>query len=317
MDDSGRNASTGLLDETNFDEWIERMHRMLSTSFPGSRIDKRAGDMVRSTSGSYIRLRELASRSSNYSYSCWFSCEPEDEDEVSAEFATILRWQVNPHMRSRILRGDGDRANSLLRALRRMACPFRFMDLPPELRIRVYRLALPSTTRSRVAFPYRPGRSRFHNASEKLSLLSVSNQVRAETLPLYYRRRDLILAWPEEKRMTFGRSSSMSIPTKRISDINRWAAMLRSDSLKQLRCLTVQRPRRRAHAQTFRLELIKVEERFDLRIQNDGSLGGDAQQALTEHATVISSTAQSLKLEGEALLLFFTSRSEIWSDLIW
>lgn len=291
MNSSNQVNSTGLLDETNFDEWLQRMRRILSVNFPGSRLE-------------------------DNTYVCTISGEP--AAEMSFEFATILWWQVKHHIRARIPRTSRECPSSLLKALHGATRPFRFLDLPPEFRTHVYSIILPSKVRLSVTFP-RKSRLSAHRRKtpEERSLMSVNRQVRAETLPLYCRNAEVVLQW-DKNHWCATTGSNDTATAAVVKSIHRWASAQRSDSLRLLRNLSLKRPRSGEGRLGMDMELslkIGVDgDKLKLTAVRYPELSQSSRRILNRHAVAITGTAQSLNLKGEALVMFLTSRPGVWDS---
>ena len=63
------------------------------------------------------------------------------------------------------------------------------------------------------------------------------------------------------------------------------------------------------------ISLDLVDSKFELRVKEHVRLKPKSQRLLTDHAAAISKLAQSLKLQGEALIMFLTSRPDMWDQL--
>lgn len=157
-------TASGLLYEGNFDEWLPRMRATLA----------HYGHCIMQTDSSgALHVRR----------SVW-SVDGSDEDDV----ATIIWWHVSRDLRLRTPEERRD-PTTLIRALRELARPFRIMDLPPELRLRIYLFNLGSCFPEYIWLLDPPrGPGGFRNTTEVIEepiLMSVNRQVRLEALPAY------------------------------------------------------------------------------------------------------------------------------------
>lgn len=96
-------TATGLLYEGNSKEWEPRMRAILAQNgctFPALR---------------------------------WGLLGP----EAAKEMATIIWCHTSPNVKARVPKIDREHPYTLIRALRRRTRPFRLMDLPPEIRLKI------------------------------------------------------------------------------------------------------------------------------------------------------------------------------------
>lgn len=241
----------------------------------------------------------------------WVTCF---SDKAREELAAIIWWHTSPYIRSRTPEFNSRTClNDLLHALRRVACPFRFMDLPPEVRLRIYAM-IPSSNRSVVTLT-NDHRRLPRNTKNQRSFMCVNRQIRTEALPVYHRGRRFQITWrlaknPQEQ----GRPQPLNTRLSGIDIvalINDWASVLRSDTLRLLRHLVVGTPVMR-HSLQFSLD--HNDGKYSIRCTDYAFLQLESQSRILEHAAAVSVTAGALKLEGEALLLLLTSRPEIWDQ---
>lgn len=278
-----------LLHEANFKQWPERMRRILKIAFP-----------------------DIGFTFSDY-YCFFWSGRSDPDSEISAAFATIMWCNVSRHIKLRVSQESRRGPESLINALYVATRPFRLMDLPPELRSRIYSETLPSTS-SRVTLPTKyTGENRSRSAPMERSLLAVSRQVRVETLPIYYRDTEFVLMWDYDFVMGMKHVKPKSaVRAERIKAIRDWAAVLQADSLRQLRKVSVQP----SHVSLRRrFSLVSVNGKFEMSVAKCDQLTEAKQQLLEEHVAASNSIAQGLRLEGEALILVLTNHPEIWQYL--
>ena len=143
------------------------------------------------------------------------NCEPygtfnifstaEEAAANSKQVASLIQGYVSPESLERV--PDSERSNGfyLMRCLKKHARPFRFLDLPPELRNRVYELVLPPTdtvheSRRRYYEVFwgisgAPNKTLlFPDAVDRYPpLTQTSRQLRAETLPSFYANAEMRL----------------------------------------------------------------------------------------------------------------------------
>ena len=227
-------------------------------------------------------------------------------------------------------RGSRKSTGRLFSALRATARPFRFMDLPAEIRYSIYQLELPAKTHTQTLTLLkcrsgRPSPAFEYNGVSFLEpqILATSRQIRAEALPLYYINSSVELMFNNRVLKTWMISKKrLYRPTNadRVCAINGWAATIKPDSMRLLRKISVQLPLVTVCSPKGREDML----RFSLSI-SDGKpevhvtphvwLKPISQELLRNHASVVSNLAHVLKLEGEALIMVLMSRPDIWDHL--
>jgi hypothetical protein len=285
-----RSNISGLLYEGNFDEWLLRMRATLAQRF--------AGDVT--IQGPRFSHLKIVSNSSKWN------------NELVAIF--ILWGHTSSYIKLRIPEDQCQHPTILLRALSRVATPFRFMDLPPELRNRVYSMAASSGS-STVSLTPGYARQGSGRANDRRSLLCVDRQVRAEFLPVYYNDRCFEISW---QRSSSWWCLQQGFGTEVVQSINDWASVLRAESLKLLRQVRVKlrvRPGINVPSRPLRFSLDRINGKFEVKCSEHEWLKPRARSLLEEHAIAMSTVAQASNLEGEALIIVLASRPEIWNQL--
>jgi len=173
MPPSSALTTSGLLYEGNFDEWLPRMSAALAQY------------------GQY-QVR------SSHTKALYVRCDW--DVDIIRHGATIIWCHASPYVRLRV--PDKDRMNptTLIRALRELARPFRMMDLPPEIRLRIYLFSLPPYDSEDIwlleRLKDRGSSQKFEDTNRGITappLMSVSRQVRLEALPVYLQTTTLNL----------------------------------------------------------------------------------------------------------------------------
>lgn len=157
---AGDLTTSGLLYEGNFDEWLPRMRAILA-----------------------------------HQHKCNIVCYNGKSPRVFGsgnlkEKADTIWGQASRHVRVRVPESTRDKPDNLIRALSIVARPFRFSDLPPEIRSRIYSFLMPSGDFVDVLLTMNTGvraRQKYCDSFAR-SILCISRQVRAEALPLYYKK---------------------------------------------------------------------------------------------------------------------------------
>lgn len=228
------------------------------------------------------------------------------------EMATIIWCHTSPNVKLRVPENDREDPYALTRALRRRARPFRFMDLPPEIRLKICLFSfLPGGFRQIFLLEPSTSSKRSKNTDQDTiepPLLSTNRQIRLEALPVY--RKTTLFALRFADRQDFKRTlrGAQQHPkfwprpsnAERVRAMNLWVSRSKPDSLKLLRQISVQLPLlatchdHRDDMLYIRVEF--VEGNLELKVEKHPWLKPYSQLLLEDHASAISKLAQSLKL---------------------
>jgi len=246
------------------------------------------------------------------------------------EICDSIWWQVSPYVRYRVPEESRKSTGRLFSALRATARPFRFMDLPAEIRYSIYQLELPAKTHTQTLtlLKRRFGRSspafEYNGVSlVEPQILATSRQIRAEALPLYYKDSHVELMF--SNRVYKARLISKLRPSRptnadRVCAINRWAATIKPDSIRLLRKISVQLPflamcSLKGREDMLHFSLSTSNDKPKVHVTPHAWLNSVSQELLHNHASVVSNLAHVLNLEGEALIMVLMSRPDIWDQL--
>lgn len=293
-------TTSGLLYEGNFDDWLPRMSAILSQQH-GCTITLSGAQPL------------LVSGNTNR----------------KAKADTILA-QASPYIITRIPTKSRKDPTKLIRALRETACPFGFMDLPPEIRSQIYSFVIPSQTnptRINLAMGSNQDFDMRCEEGDRVPVLCISQQMRAEALPLYYRHRQFDLVWQNDDYPlnTHQQTSAIGGQERRVrrnrgelgiviaESIQHRASALRPDTLKSLRDVLLLLPY--DPIRCLGVNLVRLDGKLEIECSFEGLHDQESTSLLREHAATISGAARALNLEGEALMLFLTSRPEIWDRI--
>lgn len=155
--------------------------------------------------------------------------------------------------------------------------------------------------------------------------MSTSRQIRLEALPILYKMTSFDLTFNERfysiAALIRSRAKHQSRPTnlERVSAMNGWASRLRQERLKFLREISVQLPLLAVcdgpYEDMLDISLESIGGKLVLTVEKHAWLTSDSWKLLSEHAATTSKLAQSLNLEGEALIMFLTGRPDMWDQL--
>ena len=163
---AGALSRSGLLYEGNYLEWKDRMVDVVECQ-----LGAQPANYLR------LRLREYASTSSSASATKKLRLAGKPPMFFPRDIARLLRRQIHKPFLARIPKDELGDNDWLLCMLRDYAQPFRFADLPPELRTLIYKFAFPA------------GRWDVRSNRQQLSpILYVSHHIRSEALPIFYCR---------------------------------------------------------------------------------------------------------------------------------
>lgn len=155
---------SGLLHGTNFEEWKQRMQSIL-------RIHGLDTAFLEDAQQNHHTASNSNTSSSNH-----FLAE------------TIISMLVHPDMISRVPASERSNSRLLVERLKEMSTHFRFLDLPAELRIRIYSFVL--TTHDRIVM-----RPSYKRTTKYPDITKTSHQIREEVLPIFYSSTTFELAF--------------------------------------------------------------------------------------------------------------------------
>ncbi|KAK3641787.1 hypothetical protein LTR56_011114 [Elasticomyces elasticus] len=223
-----------------------------------------------------------------------------DEEKLCKATALISNY-ARGELLSRVRNRRHNDPNGLIRSLRTLAKPFQLNDLPPELRARVYShhfgqmecyTCIRSLGKIYHTFP---------------SLLLVSRAVRLEALSVFYRS--------SEFTFTFYKFEKKDVPvSEAVAVLRRWSRLALKQGVRDLRHLSVCMASR--YPATVVVELGVLNNK-GLMVTFEGEtkrsyFTGEQKEAWGKHVEQVEADRQALGLLGEALILAFTSKPELW-----
>ncbi|KAK5686325.1 hypothetical protein LTS10_002442 [Elasticomyces elasticus] len=216
---------------------------------------------------------------------------------------TLITNSVSEYILGRILNSRKHDPEGLLGSLRALAKPFRFSDLPPELRGRIYNIWFKSAQRHEYTFwasqswtPRTP------------NMLLISRATRLEALPFFYRSSEFLLSFRRSKDEIFdGRA------THPVAMMRRWAEIGIKHGLRDLRRSCV----RREYRHPIVVVTLDVNRNKGLTVTFEREtqrifFPEDQKEAWMKHIEQVEADRKALGLLGEALILAFTSKPELW-----
>ncbi|KAK3613299.1 hypothetical protein LTR22_028209, partial [Elasticomyces elasticus] len=277
MGTSGKLTRSGLLYEGNFTEWRDRIANLLDIH--GVDIDAIPCPVYRDWTG-------LAKRQHT---------------------VELITTQISPALLSRIPATNLRCPKRLLSSVQDMAKPFRFDDLPPELRSRVFGFHFEIPTISSIRdCSWMTYRVNSHKLPDHWSnhtvpdLLLVSRLTNTEALPIFYKTS--WIAFDAPTRDDYG-EEELGGP----GQVRRWAEKKVAGNVKFLRVLGLGR----LYGGRSSLS-IELEDRVGLVIYYCHDFPVDKKQAWDKHVANVNLDRKALGLKGEALVLCLTSRPELW-----
>lgn len=295
-----------LLYEGNLEEWAERMDDLLA-------LHDLQGK------NSFI-LTDAIAREQRL----------EIEDDTEAEhILAVLRWQTSPDLISRIPAEKFTNLNDFFEALRKCAQPFDFMGLPPELRHNIIRLSVQDRIERSVEIVWvenkdplllpRPAAVNHEFSTQVLKLF-----LEKTTFMLYHRRLrtarnlDMRVSTFEAYGFHFGSAQIMGC-------VHKWACALRPEIRRLLRHIAIKLPADAARASikarrssgTWANAAVSLHysPKRGVWMEANECLSSKSTSLLQKHLSAINKTAETLGLEGEALIMALTSNPGVCDAL--
>ncbi|KAK4960078.1 hypothetical protein LTR10_002969 [Elasticomyces elasticus] len=270
----GKLTRSGMLYEGNYDEWEGRMQGTLEMH--------NIAVCFNDEDGLYICREELTAA-----------------DEPKA--TTLITNLVSEGILGRISDSGKDNPENLLDSLRDLAKPFRLNDLPPELRERIYSFHFAEEQVYLFS-----SRKTYHTLP---SLLLVSCVSRLQALPIFYRDSKFLFSSSErEHEKKNGRVNHTVVA------LRQWAKSALQQGVRDLRRLCVCTMGRYSATIVVTLDVLNKKGlmvTFE-RETRSRFFTAKQKQAWRKHIEQLEADRQALGLLGEALILAFTTKPELW-----
>lgn len=227
------------------------------------------------------------------------SCQARDAAALS-----MMKTFVDPTVLQHMPLQQHGGACALLRALQDCSKPFPFLDLPPEVRNRIYEYLLPAGKEITVY-----GKSIDRRAKQPSSprsswvIVGVCRLIRKEGIGLFYSRYHFILRGP----VGIPDGGSVALIA------NRWAGMMPSDQIRNLTKVTLQLLLKWRSIRTTTNITFMLSQASELRIECKTSLTQESRKRLAAHTKKVETTRRLLNFQGEAIILALKMDGNLWS----
>ncbi|TKA70567.1 hypothetical protein B0A55_06223 [Friedmanniomyces simplex] len=217
----------------------------------------------------------------------------------------MITDQIGPELYDRLSFTDTWRPVAMLRVLATLARPFQFNDLPSELRSRIYgrhfghwvchvHPPVPAAG-SKTSTP--------HKVPRFPALLLVSRSVCEEALPLLYRSTEFRLHWEGPHLVGLANKHDPEL----VSAIRTWARVSVVQNVKHLRRLSV----RYDHSANQEEYTVTLDSSKGLQARYSRLLSLTREVAWASHIAGMEENRQALGLQGEVLVLVFTTKWDL------
>lgn len=235
---------------------------------------------------------------------------------VGTEILTPVKHHIRTELLARVPKESQSDLHDLLPALRAVATPFQLLDLPPELRVRIYEIALRRPTPLKLFCAAPRQRAQYHSSAEEREafqppLVRVSRPLREETLPIFFANTAFTL--PSKYQRTL---DSDDLP---VVDIGRWARQNGTMFAYHRRLTVAAMPSNVLwmHApdgETWRSRVKELTVRYvlgvGLEIGFEGSFLREEYRQFVAHAAAAERYRKARGLHGEAVALFFCAATD-------
>lgn len=289
MQSTERGLGNRMLDlnSNNFIPWKQRVDSLLDIlDFPGGHHDE--------PDESSPRHQE------------WIAC--------SANGAAIMRGLATQRLLDQVDESVGKHHLKLLSELKRLTFSFRFTDLPPELRVRIYDYCLSTNTYVAIAPLRRPDPSQAKRPSQYPPLVSVSRLIRSEALPLFYSRCTFLLDFEASWRLPL----RIRVNQEKVVNIGEhtraWARCLSTKHLRHLRNLQLRFRAKGSGSDPYGYTVIELSFSHEggLVLGDCGQFRDTSRASLSQYIAKVEQTRQILGQEGESIINAIIGRDEIW-----
>ncbi|KAK3644634.1 hypothetical protein LTR56_009572 [Elasticomyces elasticus] len=281
----GRLTLSGMLYEGNFKEWDERIAcmRIIHRHATGPNHDSRF---------SHLQL----------------------QGDQYEQLAAMICAQVRPSLLSRVPEANRKlwnpwdpmrtpeerRMPDLMISLEIAARPFRFESLPPELRKRIYRTYFGESKCYHVDID---GGDAIGGSRRHSRLLLLSRAVREEATPIFFSETEMWFAGRRCQSVT-GDDTFME------RSIRRWAKDYVKENLKYLRRVRLSLW---ISGQLYEVT-VSLGKKTGLAAVFSAGFPEERKAAWQKHILKLEANREALGLQGEAIVLAFTSKSELWEE---
>lgn len=227
----------------------------------------------------------------------------EEWTEKSAEAANVIRVEVTFTLLRRVPEGEIKNAKRLMNRLEALATRFRFLDLPAELRNRVYGYLIDSE-HNNVICPRKRCQTQYS------AVTKASMQLRKESLPIMYARSTF--------RFDFTVSSGEVTSEYSISTaIQKWSSRQDPSQLKLLRHVVIKDNFRKQYTKDVHAKNIKLwySKKDGFSAQPYGvAFIRESQELFQEHMKATESIRQMFSMQGEIIILALISHPRLWKS---
>lgn len=213
--------------------------------------------------------------------------------------ATFIAMLTHPTIMQRVPSSARFDAWLLMRHLERISTQFRFLDLPAELRNRIYKLTFSQefVVQTKCAA----------TTKNCPAIAEVSRQIRHEALPLFYSTTTFI----------FNDRPSRS---KLVRSVESWIMNVVGERTKDLRSVLVQLPVVKKKARGYTLTPIDMgitlRIKQGLTVKCSSELTASSQSRLQDHVASVKQACQMMDCtqDGRALFLAFVAHPSFWFE---
>lgn len=220
-----------------------------------------------------------------------------DQEEERSRTAGLIALLVQPDIIDRVPQSERSNPKLLMSRLEVICTHFRFLDLPPEVRNRIYSFLLPNGGRCKLG----AAQTDREKASGYPPITKVSRQIRQEALPIFYHATTFVFC-------------SDKLGTQLAKSARIWMAQVVQDNMKHIRIVTV-----RLNIKTARhSKMGEIKFTYDLKhglsVQYPQNLSDSSKQRIDELVRSAKDTAEFLQMPNgsQTIWLALSMDVEVW-----